>query len=182
MRFWLLTSTTYGSWLPGDRRGFVSKITDATGDRVIHNVPGTSYDADMPRLESAARKLLKCPPIRLRLEHAEALRDQFLETASVRCWRLPAIAIMSNHFHIVVGAAGATEPEKLLGDLKSYGSRILSRRWGKPASDTWWTSSGSKRHLNDEASILAAVRYVERQPFPLVVWVDPELRRTGEDD
>jgi REP element-mobilizing transposase RayT len=176
MRYWLLTSTTYGSWLPGDQRGFVSKITHATGDRVVHNVPGTPYDADMPRLEAAAKKLLKCSPIRLRVEHAEALRDQFFETASIRGWRLLAMAIMTNHFHVVVGAADAIEPEKLLGDLKSYGSRILNRRWGKPASDTWWTSSGSKRHLNDETSMIAAVRYVERQEFPLVVWVSPEFR------
>jgi REP element-mobilizing transposase RayT len=176
MRFWLLTSTTYGTWLPGDRRGFVSKITNVTGGRVIHNVPGTSYDADMPRLEAAAKSALKCPPMRLQLEHAEAIRDQFLETASVRGWRLVALAIMSNHFHVVIGAAEEIKPERLLGDLKSYGSRILSRRWGKPASETWWPASGSKRHLIDEASILAAVRYVERQESPLVLWISPEFR------
>jgi REP element-mobilizing transposase RayT len=176
MRFWLLTSTTYGSWLPGDRRGFVSKITDSAGDRVIHNIPGTPYDADMPQLEADAKSALKCPPIRLRLEHAEALRDQFCETAAVRGWQLLAIAIMSSHFHVVVGAEDATVPERLLGDLKSYGSRILNRRWGKPARDTWWTTSGSKRHLNDEATIIAAVRYVERQELPLVVWINPEFR------
>jgi REP element-mobilizing transposase RayT len=176
MRYWLVTSTTYGSWLPGDRRGFVGKIKDRAGDRVIHNVPGTPYDAGMPRLESAAKKVLKSPPIRLRVEHAEVLRDQFFETASFRGWHLLAVAIMSNHFHVVIGAAEETDPEKLLGDLKSYGSRILNRRWGKPASDTWWTSSGSKRHLNDETSLIAAVRYVEHQEFPLVVWISPEFR------
>jgi REP element-mobilizing transposase RayT len=180
MRWWLITSTTYGSWLPGDRRGFVSTVTDEAGNRVRHNLPGTPYDADMPLLEKASRQLLKCPPIRLRLEQAEALRDQFFETAKVRGWRLLAIAIMSNHFHVVIGAGDATEPEKVFGDLKSYGSRALNNRWGKPASGTWWTTSGSKRRLKVEAAVVAAVRYVENQQFPLVIWIDPEFRRSSQ--
>ena len=28
MRYWLLTSTTYGTWLPGDERGFVGRVWD----------------------------------------------------------------------------------------------------------------------------------------------------------
>ena len=182
MRCWLITSTTYGTWLPGDRRGFVSTITDADGTRVIRNVPGTQYDANMPALEESSRRRLKCPPIRLHLEHAEALLAQFRETIAYRHLRLLAVAIMSNHFHAVVSAVDATEPEQVLKHLKSYGSRALSRRWGQPKSETWWTASGSKRWLNNEAAVIAAVRYVENQPFPLVVWIDPELRRTGKDD
>jgi hypothetical protein len=27
-RYWLLTRTTYGTWLPGDVRGFVSRVRD----------------------------------------------------------------------------------------------------------------------------------------------------------
>jgi hypothetical protein len=31
-RFWLLTWTTYGTWLPGDERGFVSEVRDDSGE------------------------------------------------------------------------------------------------------------------------------------------------------
>ncbi len=31
-RHWLLTSTFYGTWLPGDRRGFVGRVRDARPD------------------------------------------------------------------------------------------------------------------------------------------------------
>src|SRR5437868_115169 len=154
-RCWLITSTTYGTWLPGDRRGFVSTITDADGARVIHNLPSTPYDTDMPGLENSARARLKCPAIRLHVEHAEVLLAQFRETIAYRNWRLLAVAIMSNHFHAVVSATGATEPEQVLKDLKGYGSRALNRRWGPPKSETWWTTSGSKRWLNDEAAVIA---------------------------
>ncbi len=49
-RHWLMTSTFYGTWLPGDRRGFVGRVRDArpedppTAIRIEHDVPGTPYD------------------------------------------------------------------------------------------------------------------------------------------
>jgi hypothetical protein len=95
---------------------------------------------------------------------------QFQETVSVRWWRLLAVAIMRTHVHLVVNA-GETAPDILLRDFKSYGSRALNLKWSKPESGTWWTESGSRRRLRDEHAVRAAVRYVERQKFPLVIWV-----------
>jgi hypothetical protein len=37
---YLLTWTTYGSWLCGDERGFVSDIPDGEGGSSIRNRPG----------------------------------------------------------------------------------------------------------------------------------------------
>ena len=172
-RYWLLTSTTYGTWLPGDRRGFVGPCRDASGRRVIHNLPGEPYDRDMPALQIAAECRLKCPPIHLSLPQAEALLVQFQQTAQYRHWLLVAAAIMNCHFHLVVGVGEDADPERVLGDFKAYGSRALNHRWGKPASSTWWTTSGSKRKLGDEAAIAGAVRYVQRQESPLLVWTNP---------
>ena len=31
---WLLTSTTYGTWLAGDARGFVSNLKDKTAETI----------------------------------------------------------------------------------------------------------------------------------------------------
>ena len=88
----------------------------------------------------------------------------------MRGWRLRAVAIMRSHVHLVV-SAGETDPEVLLRDFKSYGSRSLNAKWQKPKSDTWWTESGSRRRLTNEHAVRAAVRYVKRQKFPLVIWV-----------
>ena len=172
-RYWFLTSTTYGSWLPGDERGFVSSWRDQSGQRVIHNIPGTPYDADMPALERNAEQLLKGDPIRFTLAQAEALLEQFLETAGYRKWQLLAAGIMANHVHLVVGVPGDPDPKKVLGDFKSYGSRVLNGRWGTPGSGTWWTHKGSKRKLSDEDAVLAAVNYVLHQEYPLVIWTAP---------
>ena len=174
-RYWLLTTTTYGSRLPGDSRGFVSPVRDERGRSVLHNKPGTPFDADMPALARAAELRLKGPAIYLDFEQAQALLSQFQETAGHRGWLLRAVGIMNNHVHVVLGVPGDPDPEDLLRDLKSYGSRALNRRWGRPASGTWWTESGSKRKLPTEEAVIAAIRYVRAQPDPLLIWVDGEL-------
>jgi REP element-mobilizing transposase RayT len=101
---------------------------------------------------------------------AQPLLEQFQETEVYRGWRLFAVAIMANHCHLVVGVPGDPEPEVLLRDFKSYGSRRLNSRWPKPASGTWWTESGSRRKLATEEAVLAAIQYVVEQLYPLLIW------------
>jgi len=170
-RYWLLTWTTYGSWLPGDERGFVGELRDTSWAKLLHNAPGTTYDSDVPLLERFAREALKGPVVRLVEAQGRALLDQFHETATYRKWLLLAAAVMANHAHIVVGVEGDPEPSDILRDFKSYGSRALNKRWPRPESDTWWTESGSKRKLKGEANVLAGMRYVRDQQYPLVVWL-----------
>ncbi len=175
-RYWLLTNTCYGNWLPGDSRGFVGQVWEhREGDdkkpRVRHSLHGTPYDERIPGLQQQAATLLKCPPIHLTLEQAQVLLQQFRETAIHRRWEILAIAIMYNHFHIVVGVPGDPSPAKILGDFKAWGTRTLSARFGEPPSKTWWTERGSKRKLDSQQAIGGGVDYVlYRQPSPLVVW------------
>jgi REP element-mobilizing transposase RayT len=180
-RCWLLTSTFYGNWLPGDPRGSVTSVRDEPGARGRHNTPGTPVDGPMPGLYQSARAAWKGPPILLDAEKASVLAAQFQETARCRGWRLLAFAIMRNHVHLVVGVPGDPEPGAVLGDFKAYGSRALNRQWGKPASGTWWTERGSTRKLPDEAAIRAAVEYVRNQEHPLITWVAEDLGERTED-
>ncbi len=172
-RYWLLTWTMYGNWLPGDPRGFVSSVRNGKGGRVTHNIPGTPYDEDWELLNVSMLQSLKQPPIRLARDQADVVLKQFHETATYRAWQLIAAAVMANHCHLVVGVVGDPEPSKVLGDFKAYASRALNRKWPKPVSGTWWTESGSKRKLKDEPAILGAVAYVRDQEFPLAIWIDP---------
>jgi REP element-mobilizing transposase RayT len=172
-RYWLITWVTYGTWLPGDERGFVSQIRDANGRRTIHNIPGTPRAANIPALQCYARSLLKSDPIRLSLHQAETLLEQFQETSYYRDWLLLAVGIVANHVHTALGVPADPEPEKILGDLKSYGSRKLNRRWGKPESETSWARSGSTRKLPNQDAVLGAIRYVIDQEYPLLVWTAP---------
>ena len=40
-RYWFLTWTTYGTWLPGDERGFVGVAPNQFGRMIMHNQPNT---------------------------------------------------------------------------------------------------------------------------------------------
>jgi REP element-mobilizing transposase RayT len=173
-RYWFLTWTMYGQWLPGDPRGSVTRIElPGQSHREEQDEFGTPRTEAIPDLNESARKRLKCDPIYLTLEHAEKLLPQFQETAAIRKWLLVGTAIMANHIHVVVGVPDDPDPEDLLRDLKAYGSRKLNREFGKPKSETWWTQSGSKRKLPDRVAIQNAVQYLRDQEFPLVIWINP---------
>ncbi len=160
MRHWLLTNTTYGTWLPGDAR---MSVTDLTGRSEITQ--------PLPKLERHAAGLQRGRSILLTPPQAESLCHQFQETAAHRGWKLLALSIMANHFHLVVTVCEDPDPRRVLADFKAYGSRCLNREFGKPANGTWWTTKGSKRKLPDERAVASAVNYVlHKQPRPLVTW------------
>jgi REP element-mobilizing transposase RayT len=173
-RYWLLTWRTYGTWLPGDERGSITRVRDHTSVRIRHNALGTPTDGPMSGLERSSRASMKADAIYLTQDQAEAVLSQLLETAGYRQWHVLAAAVLSNHVHVVLGVLGDPDPDKLLGDLKAYGSRRLNRGWGHRASGTWWADKGSKRKLSDEPSVHAAVIYVATQAGAFAVYVAPE--------
>jgi REP element-mobilizing transposase RayT len=82
---------------------------------------------------------------------------------------------MCSHWHLFVRAPDEVDLNKLLGDFKAYGSRVLNRNYGVPPSETWWT--GSKRKIGTDSYLENAVRYVlYEQELPLVVYGSEEGR------
>jgi REP element-mobilizing transposase RayT len=182
-RYWLLTWTTYGTWLPGDARGFVSDVRDGPGPEVRHNVPGTPYDADDEQVRTRAQGCMVGKPVWLTAEQARIVADQFQATARFRGWHLVAVAVMANHVHLVVGVAGDPDPAKLIHDFKSYATRALKAAGHVPAGGRWWTESGSRRKLPDERAVQAASEYVRRQRNPLIVrMASGACQRPGEGE
>jgi REP element-mobilizing transposase RayT len=173
MRAWLLTWTTYGTWLPGDKRGSVTRVRESDAPRKEHDEPGTPYDGPMPALRDPARAMMKGPPVLLSHRQAEVIKAQFIESALYRGWRLLAAAVMRNHVHLVVVADDAVDSAELLKTFKSYASRALNAQFPRPQAGRWWTVSASRRSLPDERAIQDAVRYVREQPAALVVYVAP---------
>jgi REP element-mobilizing transposase RayT len=169
-RVWLLTWTTYGTWLPGDPRGFVTPIRDDAGKQVIHNEYGTPCDADVAPLRNYAQSILRQAPVWLTAEQANVVAVQLRETAAHRAWGLLALAVMANHVHVVLEAPENIPSQKILGDLKAYATRALDRAFGTTPKRIWWTERGSKRLKPTPEAAAAAVRYVRDQKNPLVVW------------
>lgn len=175
-RWWLLTWTTYGTWLPGDERGFVGRVWEAAmpgKNRGEFDLPGTPYLADLPGLKKSSRSRMRHKPTRLSAYQARILHEQFLQTTDYIHGRLLAGAIMANHVHLVIGVPGDPDPTKLLHKFKSYGTRALNRSGAKSSGGgPWWTESGSRRRLRDEVAIKRAAAYVRNQEYPLEVWGD----------
>jgi hypothetical protein len=173
-RYWFLTWTTYGSWLQGDRRGSVGRTRHVEARGLSRrNVPGTPPDGRSAYLERLAQARMVGQSLLLPADAGAVLLTQFHETACVRGWELLAVAVMRNHAHVVVGVPLDPDPSTLLRDFKSYGSRALTRGFGKPAAPRWWTESGSSRVLRTEEAVLAAVAYVRDQRYPLLTCVAP---------
>lgn len=79
---------------------------------------------------------------------------------------------MSNHFHAIIEIGDMENPENVMRDLKSYGSKKLNKHYEKPRSGTWWTTSGSNRPKSADV-IPTLVRYLKNQDRILAIWIDP---------
>jgi REP element-mobilizing transposase RayT len=170
-RTWLVTWTTYGTWLPGDCRGFVTHVRTQGGEQAIHNQYGTPCDADVPGLRAYARSVMRQEAVWLDASQASQVAEQLRETARFRGWVLLALAVMANHVHLVVEAPAGIAVGKLLGDFKAYATRRLDREFRTGRKRIWWTERGSTRLLPNADAVAGAVAYVRGQAAPLVVWV-----------
>ena len=82
----MITWTTYGSWLQGDKRGYVKN--------------GKILRDDDSFLQSNLKRL-KNPPARLSTEHCKIFRHAIINKAKEINHKIHAIAVCSNHVHIV---------------------------------------------------------------------------------
>ena len=158
----LISSTTYGNWLPGDARGYVDE----------HNVYGTPFDNPAPGLERSARASMKESTVLFDVEQAKTILERWQTTVGELDGQLIVVAIMSNHFHFVAIFPGRITKAKLLQFFKGRASRALNQKYGKR---TWWTDSGSVRYSFDEAAHCARIEYVKKQERPLVLWINPDF-------
>ncbi len=149
---YFLTWPTYGTWLPGDDRGWVE------------------YQRGW-QLPDAARKLeaqakMTDQACVLNAEQREVVERTIREHCEIRGWELFAVNCRTNHVHVVV-AADRT-PEIVVRQLKAWCSRRLkelerTRRSGEQYNEReqWWAERGSRRWLNDENSLDGAILYVQ---------------------
>lgn len=167
---YFLTWVSYGTWLPGDARGWVE---------YRH---GWQLPDPVRELEAAARMTESA--CRLTSEQRQAVERQIAETCQHRGWRLHAVNCRSNHVHVVLSAP-ETRPKKIRADLKAWATRCLKEHArsladgsgnGRALADAsgydgereqWWAERGSIRFLYDESSLDAAILYVvEGQDMP----------------
>ncbi|GMV85833.1 MAG: hypothetical protein AMXMBFR80_16880 [Dehalococcoidia bacterium] len=144
-----LTWRTYGSWLPGDERGWVDAQRNGFGEPM--NLPDV-------RLEGAARGQMGYVPLEFSDHQRLAVDLAIREACEFRGWKVVALNVRTNHVHLVVGAD--EQPAKVLNVLKARATTAL--RAGRMVAEhrPIWSRGGSRRVLWDAQALAAAVEYV----------------------
>lgn len=149
---YFLTWTCYGTWLPGDERGWTRW---RKGMAVAQ-----------PLLAQWCQARMVEEPVVLDERQRLLVHDAIERHCRVRSWSLHAVNCRSNHCHVVVTARDY-EGEQVRDQFKAWCTRGLKddeRPRVAPGSEVrknWWTRKGSVRYVFDEESLEAAIEYTK---------------------
>lgn len=133
----MITTTTYGTWLPGDLRGYVED--------------GIILPPDPHRLERS-RRLLKTDPIFLTAREQEALFEALQCAAREFDYALLAASIESWHAHWLIDHA--------FDDVKVMVGRMKTRMRQALARGCLWTAGYDARYCFDDEAVEARRNYI----------------------
>ena len=144
-----LTWATYGTWLPGDNRGW------------IEYRHGWQLPAPARRLEAEAR--MTEDACILDPEQRALVEKTIADHCQIRGWQLHAVNCRTNHLHVVVSAP--LHPDEIRKQFKAWCTRHLkelertrrnllirtrsaSEAIPIPIRENWWAERGSRRLRN----------------------------------
>jgi REP element-mobilizing transposase RayT len=139
-----ITWTTYGTWLPGDIRGWRKKKRGQQLPR--------------PLLEEWCRKQMKGDAVLLEPGDRQTVEAACQKHCDHRGWHLFAVSARTNHVHVVV--AIDTSLQKARDQLKANCTRELRTQPHPLTCERTWTKGGDCEVLDTDDDIHAAVEYV----------------------
>jgi REP element-mobilizing transposase RayT len=163
---YFLIWTTYGTWLPGDERGWVLyRRGMRLPDPILEREAAARMTEDACRLDQEQRRLVE---------------TTIADHCRVRGWTLYAVNCRSNHVHAVVAAN--RHPDEIREQFKAWCTRRLKAMEeerqrttsariipgnGKTVRRNWWAERGSGFYINDDEGLERVVYYVlEAQDGP----------------
>jgi REP element-mobilizing transposase RayT len=141
---YFITWTTYGTWLPGDRRGWRKRVGGPQIPR--------------PLLESWCKKQLAGDAVLLQPSDRDTIEGACREHCKHRGWALKAVNARSNHVHVVVIAD--EKPQKVRDQLKANCTRRLRTQSQPLVRAKTWTKGGDCEVLESDDELFDAVVYV----------------------
>jgi REP element-mobilizing transposase RayT len=147
---YLITWTTYGTWLHGDERGSF----DQHGNYIVPD----------PARRDAVAEMLVEDPVYLTPDQRAVVDALLVEACAQLGWVLHARNVRTNHVHVVVSAA--VKGEQVRSRLKSLASLRLSEHTGlapnsgKNGARKWWTEKGNVEEVWDDRRMDSATQYV----------------------
>ena len=140
---YFITWTCYGTWLPGDQRGW----TD------WHQ----GWKTANPKLEVHARSAMTEAAVELNDLKRRVVESTITKHCEVRGWHLWTKNCRTNHVHVVV-TAREYDGETVRNQLKAWCTRNLKTHFD-PAKKNWWTEGGYVRVIDNEVDLAAAIQY-----------------------
>lgn len=143
-----LTWTTYGTWLQGDKRGYVKNGKILDGDESLFKLCG---------------KLQTDPAFRLRQNEKKIVETAILKEAERIGHSICALVVHSNHVHIAARTCDKSM-ETVVSMYKSAATRALRRagRGGKI-----WTSGFYKTFCFTPQELAVKIKYIQKHIQPV---------------
>ena len=140
---YMITWTTYGTWLQGRKQGFVKD--------------GNERGANPALMRSNIRNL-KGDAVRLNREQRTIIGEAIVEASKRFRQKICAIAVCSNHVHIV--AEYVEVPMSVLVGYYKNAGRAALKKCGFEGK--MWTRGFDKRFCFNEKDLRARVNYVNK--------------------
>ena len=140
---YMVTWTTYGTWLQGDKRGYVKN-----GEILGCN----------ERLEKSNRGNQSKGAVVLNSEQKKIVREAIEKEAERIKQKILALAVCSKHVHMVVGYIGGGI-EKKVGRYKNSARAALG---SCGCNGRIWTKGFDKRYCFDDKALKQMIDYVQR--------------------
>ena len=141
---------TYGSWLPGDPRGWHHR-----GDG-----PSALERPGWEPLRAVARELQRDPTVMFTEPMGVVVVEAVVSLAHDREWRLHAVEAVSSHLHTVIGAP--LMGLEVVQEVREAGARLLADRGLHDPSLRVWSRGGHFSMVHTIADLARAVEYVNR--------------------
>ena len=139
---YLLTWTTYGTWLQGDERGYVKNGR-------IH--PGNKD------LMQTNKQLQLQDAVKLSKEQQQLVRIAIIKEAELRSQHIYALSVHPNHIHIVLQYI--PQPISKMVAYYKKTTRLALKAAGH--SGKVWTRGFDKRFCFDQAALEQRIEYVQ---------------------
>ena len=139
----MVTWTTYGTWLQGDKRGYVKGGKTLTGDEKIKEI---------------CQKLQKQSAVILNEEEKETAQQAILKESEKIGQRIKALAVCTNHVHLVA------EPcrESIEKIVSRYKNAAMFALYNFGRNGRIWSHGFDKRFCFTEDELTRRIEYVHR--------------------
>ena len=138
----MITWTTYGTWLQGDKRGYVKN--------------GQTYHGNKALMQRN-KKLQAQDMIKLSRNQQQVVRKAIAEEAELQNQHIYALSVQSNHVHIVVEYT--MQPISKIVAYYKKSARLALKASGH--NSKLWTKGYDKRFCFDRAALEQRIKNVQ---------------------